>query len=97
MADCPREKSAVEKILGFNGKNDIEKYGIEKFCAECKKNVRLNEEAFVKLTDRMGQLIDTKDPYVTCDNDFIESEWWILSEMHKKGLFRRTVLFVFTE
>ena len=61
---------AVEKILGFNSKNDIEKYGIENFCNECKKNVRLNEKEFVRLTDRMGQLIDTDNAYVTFHNDF---------------------------
>ena len=77
---------AVEKILGFNGKNDIEKYGIEKFCSECKKNVRLNEEAFVKLTDRMGQLIDTDNAYITFKNEFIESEWWSLKKFFDADL-----------
>ena len=68
----------VEKKLGFKDKKDIEDYGVEKFNAECKKNVRLNEKEFVRLTDRMGQFIDTKNPYITFSNEFIESEWWIL-------------------
>ena len=65
---------------------DIEEYGVEKFNAECKKNVRLNEKEFVRLTDRMGQFIDTKNPYITFSNEFIESEWWILKQFHDAGL-----------
>ena len=76
----------VEKKLGFKDKRDIEEYGVEKFNAECKKNVRLNEKEFVKLTDRMGQFIDTKNPYITFSNEFIESEWWILKQFHDAGL-----------
>jgi len=76
----------VEKLLGFQGKNDIEKYGVEKFCAECKKNVRLNEKEFVRLTDRMGQFIDTDNAYITFDNNFVESEWWILKQFFDAGL-----------
>ena len=76
----------VEKLLGFKDKKDIEEYGVEKFNAECKKNVRLNEKEFVRLTDRMGQFIDTKNPYITFSNEFIESEWWILKQFHDAGL-----------
>ena len=76
----------VEKKLGFTDKRDIEEYGVEKFNAECKKNVRLNEKEFVKLTERMGQFIDTKNPYITFSNEFIESEWWILKQFHDAGL-----------
>ena len=76
----------VEKKLGFTDKRDIEEYGVEKFKAECKKNVRLNEKEFVRLTDRMGQFIDTKNPYITFSNEFIESEWWILKQFHDAGL-----------
>ena len=77
---------AVEKILGFNSKSDIEKYGVENFCNECKKNVRLNEKEFVRLTDRMGQIIDTDNAYVTFKNEFIESEWWSLKKFFDAGL-----------
>lgn len=76
----------IEKKLGFTDKKDIEEYGVEKFNAECKKNVRLNEKEFVRLTDRMGQFIDTKNPYITFSNEFIESEWWILKQFHDAGL-----------
>lgn len=77
---------AVEKLLGFEGKNDIEKYGVEKFCDECKKNVRVNEKEFVHLTDRMGQLIDTDNAYITFKNEYIESEWWSLKKFFDAGL-----------
>ena len=77
---------AVEKLLGFTGKTDIEKYGVEKFCEECKKNVRLNEKEFVRLTDRMGQLIDTDNAYITFKNEYIESEWWSLKKFFDAGL-----------
>ena len=77
---------AVEKALGFTGKGDIEKYGIEEFNKKCKDSVLKNEEAFVDFTHKMGQLIDTKNSYITYDNSFIETEWWILKEYYKAGL-----------
>ena len=77
---------AVEKLLGFKDKTDIEKYGVEKFCEECKKNVRVNEKEFVRLTDRMGQFIDTDNAYVTFKNEFVESEWWSLKKFFDAGL-----------
>ena len=76
----------VEKKLGFNGKGDIEKFGIENFCKECNKNTALNIDEVNRVTDMMGQFIDCKNPYVTCSNEFIESEWWIIKEMFKKDL-----------
>ena len=76
----------VEKKLGFNSKADIEKFGVENFCKECNKNTALNIDEVNKLTDMMGQFIDCKTPYVTCSNEFIESEWWIIKEMFNKGL-----------
>lgn len=77
----------VEKQLGFNGKRDIEKYGIEKFNAECRKTVWANEKAFSDLTTKMGQFIDLEHPYVTYDNSYIETEWWILKKFFDAGLF----------
>ena len=77
----------VEKELGFNNKNDIEKYGIEPFNAKCKESVRRNEKTFTELTDKMGQFIDTEHPYVTYDNNYIETEWWILKKFFDEGLF----------
>ncbi len=76
----------VEKKLGFKNKSDIEKFGIENFCKECNKETATNIDEVKKVTDMMGQFIDCEHPYVTCDNEFIESEWWILKEMDKKGL-----------
>ncbi len=76
----------VEKQLGFTDKKDIEAYGVEKFNEECKKNVRLNEGLFVEFTERMGQLIDTYNAYITFENDYIESEWWALKKFFDAGL-----------
>ncbi len=78
---------AVEKELGFKSKTDIEKYGIEKFNKKCKESVWKNEKAFSDLTTKMGQFIDLKHPYVTYDNDYIETEWWILKKFFDEGLF----------
>lgn len=77
----------VEKELGFSGKKDIEKYGIKEFNEKCREAVRANEKAFTDLTDKMGQFIDTKHPYVTYNNDYIETEWWILKKFFDEGLF----------
>ena len=76
----------VEKTLGFSSKADIEKYGIEKFNAKCKESVWENETAFRKLTEEMGQFIDLEHPYVTYNNDYIETEWWILKKFFDEGL-----------
>ena len=76
----------VEKALGFTSKADIEKYGIEKFNKKCKESVWENEEAFKKLTEEMGQFIDLEHPYVTYDNNYIETEWWILKKFFDAGL-----------
>ncbi len=76
----------VEKKLGFKTKADIEKFGIENFCRECNNATALNIDEVNLLTDNMGQFIDSKNPYVTCSNEFIESEWWLLKEIDKKGL-----------
>lgn len=76
----------VEKALGFTSKADIEKYGIEQFNKKCKESVWKNEEAFKKLTEEMGQFIDLEHPYVTYDNNYIETEWWILKKFFDAGL-----------
>ena len=76
----------VEKKLGFKSKSDIDAFGIENFCKECNKATATNIDEVNKVTDMMGQFIDCKNPYVTCSNDYIESEWWLIKEMDKKGL-----------
>lgn len=78
---------AIEKELGFSGKQDIEKYGIKEFNEKCKDSVFKNKESFTDLTSKMGQFIDIDNPYVTYDCDYIETEWYILKEFHKQGLF----------
>src|SRR5574344_832447 len=82
---------AVEKQLGFSSKLDIEKYGIKEFNKKCKEDVFKNEEAFRRLTTEMGQLIDLKNPYVTYDNNYIETEWWILKKFFNEGLIYQGV------
>lgn len=77
---------AVEKELGFSGKQDIEKYGIEKFNKKCKETVMQNEKAFTDFTHKLGQFIDTKNAYITYNNSYIETEWYILKKMHEDGL-----------
>ena len=77
----------VEKELGFNSKKDIEEYGIEEFNKKCKESVWKYEKAFSDLTKEMGQFIDLEHPYVTYDNNYIETEWWILKKFFDEGLF----------
>lgn len=77
----------VEKQLGFTGKKDIEKYGIEAFNQKCRESVWKNEKTFTDLTNTMGQFIDIEHPYVTYDNNYIETEWWILKKFFDEGLF----------
>ena len=77
----------VEKELGFTDKNDIEKYGIKEFNQKCREAVWKNEEAFANLTNEMGQFIDLKNRYITYDNNYIETEWWILKKFFEEGLF----------
>ncbi len=77
----------VEKELGFSGKKDIEKYGIEEFNQKCRESVWKNEATFKDLTLKMGQFIDSKNAYITYNNDYIETEWWILKKFFDEGLF----------
>ncbi len=76
----------VEKKLGFKNKSDIEKFGIENFCKECNLETDSNIEEVRKVTDIMGQFIDQDNPYITCTNDYIESEWWLIKQIFDKGL-----------
>ena len=76
----------VEKKLGLHNKQDIEKYGIEKFNEKCKASVFEYEKEWRELTKRMGYLIDLDHPYVTLENDYIESVWNILNNMFKDDL-----------
>ncbi len=76
----------VEKQLGLDGKPQIEAYGIEPFIAECKKSVWKYQHEWEEMSDRVGFWADMKNPYITYKDDYIESEWWSLKEIWKKGL-----------
>jgi isoleucyl-tRNA synthetase len=76
----------VEKELGIKTKGEIEKYGIEKFNKKCKDSVFRYEKEWVNATKRVGFWIDMDSPYITFDNEYIESVWWSLKEIWKKGL-----------
>jgi isoleucyl-tRNA synthetase len=76
----------VEKQLNMSGKQDIEKYGIKEFNQKCKESVFTYEKQWREMTKRMGYLIDLDNPYITLDNNYIETGWWILKEFFKAGL-----------
>ena len=76
----------VEKQLGLDGKPQIETYGIEPFIAKCKESVWKYKGEWERLSDRVGFWADMEDPYITYDNNYIESEWWALKQIHEKGL-----------
>ena len=76
----------IEKKLGISGKEQIEAYGVEKFVKQCKESVFTYVKMWEEMTEKVGYWVDMENPYVTYHNDYIESEWWSLSEMHKKGL-----------
>ncbi len=76
----------VEKSLGIDGKQQIESYGIEPFIKQCKQSVWKYKSEWEKMSERVGYWVDMDHPYVTYDDNYIESEWWALKEMHKKGL-----------
>ncbi|MEU5736194.1 isoleucine--tRNA ligase [Streptomyces antimycoticus] len=77
---------AVEKELGFNGKKDIEAYGIAEFNAKCRESVTRHTDAFAELTTRMGFWTDLDGAYWTMNPGYIESVWWSLKEIFDKGL-----------
>lgn len=76
----------VEKKLGISSKREIEDYGIEPFNKKCKESVFEYESLWRKMTTRMGYLIDLDNPYITLNNDYIETEWWILDKMFKDNM-----------
>ena len=76
----------IEKKLGISGKEQIEDYGVEKFVKECKDSVFKYVHIWEKMTNQVGYWVDMEHPYVTYHNDYIESVWWALKELWKKGL-----------
>jgi isoleucyl-tRNA synthetase len=77
---------AVEKELGFSGKGDIEKFGIAPFNDKCRESVQRHVSAFTDMTDRMGFWVDFDEAYWTMSPEYVESVWWSLKEIWKKGL-----------
>ncbi len=75
----------VEKQLGMSGKQDIEKYGIKEFNEKCRESVFKYTGMWREMSERMGYLVDLDNPYITLDNNYIETGWWILKEFFKAG------------
>ncbi len=76
----------VEKLLGLDGKDQIEEYGLEPFIDKCKESVWKYKGMWEDFSSTVGFWADMDDPYVTYDNNFIESEWWALKQIWDKGL-----------
>ena len=76
----------VEKMLGLDGKEQIEQYGLEPFIEHCKESVWKYKRMWEKFSNTVGFWADMEHPYVTYHNSFIESEWWALKEIWNKGL-----------
>ena len=76
----------VEKLLGLNGKDQIEEYGMEPFIEKCKESVWKYKGMWEDFSGTVGFWADMDNPYVTYHDDYIESEWWALKEIWKKGL-----------
>ncbi|MFI3164663.1 MAG: isoleucine--tRNA ligase [Bacillota bacterium] len=76
----------VEKLLGINGKEQIEEYGIEPFIKQCKESVWKYQSEWEKMSDRVGYWVDMENPYVTYDDNYIESVWWAIKTIADKGL-----------
>ncbi|MDX1741689.1 MAG: class I tRNA ligase family protein, partial [Rhodothermales bacterium] len=76
----------VEKELGLNGRQEVAEYGIERFNKACRESVLRYTERWDNLTLRMGYWVDLEHPYITYKNEYIESVWWLLKQIHEKGL-----------
>ena len=77
---------AVEKELGFSGKQDIEEYGVAEFNAKCRESVLQHVDEFTDMTRRMGYWVDFDTAYWTMDKDYVQSVWWSLKQIFDKGL-----------
>lgn len=76
----------VEKQLKMSGKQDIEKFGIREFNEKCRESVFTYTDMWEQMSDRMAYMADMKNPYITLDNNYIETGWWIIKEFFKAGL-----------
>jgi len=79
----------VEKKLGLKNKKDIDKYGIAEFNQKCRESVWQYKDEWEKMTTRIGFWLDMKNPYITYQNEYIETLWWIVKQIHEKGLLYR--------
>jgi isoleucyl-tRNA synthetase len=79
-------ENMIEKEMGLNSKQDIEKYGIDKFNKKCKESVLRYESEWKKVVPKTGRFVDMDRPYKTMDSNYTESLWWAFSELSKKGL-----------
>jgi len=77
---------AVEKELGFTGKQDIERFGVAEFNAKCRESVLRHVDEFTEMTRRMGYWVDFDGAYWTMDRDYVQSVWWSLKQIFDKGL-----------
>jgi isoleucyl-tRNA synthetase len=76
----------VEKQLGLTGKKEIEAFGVAEFNRLCRESVFTYQKDWEELSDRIGYWLDYEHPYVTCTPEYIESVWWLLQQLHQKGL-----------
>lgn len=76
----------VEKKLGMDGKKDIERYGVEPFIKQCKESVFTYKSEWERMSERVGYWADMENPYVTYDDNYIESVWWSLKKIYDMGL-----------
>ncbi|PAU94974.1 isoleucine--tRNA ligase [Aliifodinibius salipaludis] len=76
----------VEKELDLEGREQVEEYGISEYNEKCRNSVLKYKDLWDKLTNRMAYWVDLDDPYITFDNDYIESVWWAFKTLHEKGL-----------
>ncbi len=79
----------VEKELKLNGKKAIEEFGVREFNARARQSVFKYQEEWESLSDRIAYWLDYDHPYVTCDNAYIESVWWLLAQLHERDLLYR--------
>lgn len=76
----------VEKEIGIEGKDEIEAYGVEPFIKKCRESVWRYKEIWERFSGKVGFWADMEHPYITCDDNYIESEWWALKEIWNKDL-----------
>ncbi|MEZ0228308.1 MAG: isoleucine--tRNA ligase [Planctomycetota bacterium] len=79
----------VEKVIGSKRKQDIEAYGIEKFVNACRESVWKYKGEWERMTERVGMWLDLEDPYITYAPEYIDSVWWALQQLSKKGLLKK--------